>query len=128
MLQLDLRAPLPFADASFGAAIASLSLHYFDWATTERAVAEIRRCLLPGGLLLCRLNSTADVLHGAQGHEEIEPRFYRVRARYAETKRFFDRADLDRLFGNWAVESVQETTVLRYEQPKVAWEIVLHAR
>lgn len=128
LLRLDLRRPLPFADAAFGAAVASLSLHYFDWATTERAVAEIRRCLRPAGLLLCRLNSTADVLHGATGHEEIEPRFYRVNARYAETKRFFDRADVERLFAGWTVRAVEETAVLRYAQPKVAWEVVLHAR
>ena len=128
LVQLDLRQPLPFAEAAFGAVVASLSLHYFDWTTTERAVADIRRCLRPGGLLLCRLNSTADVLHGAQGHEEIEPGLFRVNARYAETKRFFARSDVERLFASWTVAALEETRVLRYEQPKVAWEVVLHAR
>ena len=105
---------------------ASLCLHYFDWATTVRAVAEVRRCLRPGGLLLARLNATGDVLHGAAGHEEIEPNFYRVHARYAETKRFFDEPDLDRLFTpDWSPVSRQLRTIHRYREPKVAWEIVL---
>lgn len=126
LLQLDLRQPLPFGDAAFGAVVASLCLHYFDWATTVRAVAEVRRCLRPGGLLLARLNATGDVLHGAAGHEEIEPNFYRVHARYAETKRFFDEPDLDRLFTpDWSPVSRQLRTIHRYREPKVAWEIVL---
>lgn len=126
LLQLDLRQPLPFADAGFGAVIASLCLHYFDWATTVRAVAEVRRSLRPGGLLLARMNATGDVLHGATGHEVIEPNFYRVNARYAETKRFFDQPDLDRLFAaGWSPVSRRLATIHRYREPKVAWEIIL---
>lgn len=126
LLQLDLRRPLPFADASFGVIVASLCLHYFDWATTQRAVAEVRRVLAPGGLLLCRLNSLGDVLHGAGQGEEIEPHYWRVHGTYSECKRFFDRADVDRLFaGPWHWLGVQEHTIERYDRPKVAWEIVL---
>lgn len=126
LLAHDLRAPLPFADGQFGAVLASLCLHYFPWPTTQAAVVEIHRCLAPGGLLLCRLNSTRDVLHGATGYEEIEPNYYRVNARYGENKRFFDRAAIDALFEQgWQVVSVQELTNHRYEQPKVAWEVVL---
>lgn len=126
LLQLDLRQPLPFADASFGAVVASLCLHYFDWATTGRAVAEVRRCLRPGGLLLCRLNSTRDVLHGAGVGEEVEPHYWRVHGTYSECKRFFDRADLQRLFATgWELVSCEELVNHRYVQPKVAWEVVL---
>lgn len=73
----DLARPMPFRDGAFGAVIASLCLHYFNWATTVAAVSEIRRCLAPSGLLLCRLNSVRDYLHGAGEGEEIEPGFYR---------------------------------------------------
>lgn len=123
----DLREPMPFADGAFGAVIASLCLHYFDWRTTVAVVAEIRRVVGPGGLLLCRVNSTNDVLHGAMQGEEIEPHFFRQHAHYADTKRFFDAADLDRLFGGggWQELAREETTVARYDRPKVAWEIVL---
>jgi SAM-dependent methyltransferase len=126
VLQHDLRQPLPFADARFGVVLASLCLHYFDWAGTVRVAGDIRRCLRPGGVLLCRLNSTADVLHGATGHEEIEPHYYRVHGHYAECKRFFDRADIGRLFaGGWRLEACEERTIHRYADPKVAWEAVL---
>jgi SAM-dependent methyltransferase len=129
LLQHDLRQPLPFADGSFGAIIASLSIHYFDWATTVAAVYGLRRCLRPDGVLWCRLNSTRDVLHGADGYEEIETHYYRVNARYAECKRFFDQGDVEHLFASgWRALTMEETTIHRYDAPKVAWEIVLMRR
>jgi SAM-dependent methyltransferase len=123
----DLRQRLPFQDRRFGAVVASLCLHYFDWRSTVAAVQEIRRCLVPGGLLLCRLNSVRDVLHGAGQGEEVEPGYYRQVARYATYKRFFDAADLDRLFDpeQWSAIHREERTVLRYAQPKLAWELLL---
>lgn len=89
LLQFDLRRPLPFADAAFSVIVASLCLHYFDWSTTERAVAEVRRCLAPGGLLLFRANSVRDVNHGADEGVEIEPGLRRTHGTYSEEKRFF---------------------------------------
>lgn len=129
LVQHDLRTPLPFRDHAFGAVIASLCLHYFDWRTTQAAVAEIHRALRPGGLLLCRVNSVRDVLHGAGVGEEIEPRYYRQHAQYADCKRFFEADDLDRLFsGNdWALLSRDELSIHRYPAPKVAWELVLRS-
>lgn len=125
----DLREPIPFADGSFGAVVASLCLHYFDWKTTVAAVSEIRRCLAPSGLLLCRVNSVHDYLHGAGKGEEIEPGYYRQHARYAMSKRFFTSADLDRLFSHeeWRQLGRREVTIHRYEEPKVAWELALMA-
>jgi SAM-dependent methyltransferase len=126
LLRHDLRQPMPFPDATFGAVVASLCLHYFDWRTTVAAVEEVRRVLRPGGLLLCRLNSVNDVLHGAMQGEEIEPHYFRQHAHYAECKRFFDGADLDRLFAaGWHQAHREECTIHRYTQPKVAWELVL---
>lgn len=125
----DLRTPLPFEAASFGVVIASLCLHYFDAATTDRAIAEVRRVLAPGGLLFCRVNSENDVLHGAGTGEEVEPGYYRQGARYAQHKRFFSAGDVDRFFpaSDWQVVSREERTVLRYAAPKVAWELVLRS-
>ena len=130
LLQFDLREPLPFRDAAFGVVIASLCLHYFDWHTTECAVAEVRRCLPPGGLLLCRVNSVRDVEHGANAGEEIEPGLRRVHGTYSVDKRFFERGDLERLFPHeaWTWHSCRELTIARYDAPKVAWELVLQRR
>jgi SAM-dependent methyltransferase len=127
LLQFDLRRPLPFRGEAFDVVVASLCLHYFDWATTERAVGEVHRCLRPGGLLLFRGNSVRDVNHGADAGIEIEPGLRRVHGTYSEEKRFFDRPDLERLFtrGSWHWLSCRETTIARYAAPKVAWELAL---
>lgn len=125
----DLRTPLPFRTGTFGVAVASLCLHYFDADTTLAAIAELRRALVPGGLLFCRVNSERDVLHGAGQGEEIEPGYYRQSARYADCKRFFRAADVDRFFpaADWQPVSREERTVLRYDAPKIAWELVLRS-
>lgn len=120
---IDLRAPLPFADASFPVVLASLCLHYFSWPRTVAILAEIRRCLKPGGFLLGRVNSTRDLHHGARGHLEVEPHLFLV---HGELKRFFDREDLERWIGpEWTLHSLEELTVERYHLPKVLWEFVL---
>jgi SAM-dependent methyltransferase len=125
----DLRAPLPFESAAFGVVVASLCLHYFDAVTTTFAIAQLRRALVPGGLLFCRVNSENDVLHGAGVGEEIEPGYFRQSAHYAECKRFFNARDLDRFFPgtDWHTICREERTVLRYHAPKIAWELVLRS-
>ena len=119
----DTREPLPCADESLAAVVASLSLHYFDWAETAAIVGRIHAALRPGGLLLCRVNSTEDHHYGASGHPEIEAHYYRVDG---EAKRFFDRADLERLFGEgWRILACEHYLTDKYPQPKAVWEIVL---
>ncbi|HYD61306.1 MAG TPA: class I SAM-dependent methyltransferase [Noviherbaspirillum sp.] len=119
----DLREPLPFTDGRFDVVLASLCLHYFAWDKTVDIVDEIRRCLAPDGLLLCRMNSTKDVNYGAVGHWEIAPNYYEVDG---WPKRFFDAPSVDALFGaGWEQISKRELTIDRYEKPKVVWEVVL---
>jgi SAM-dependent methyltransferase len=119
----DVRAPFPDTGGACGAVVASLSLHYFGWTETVQVVSRIHAALHPGGLLLCRLNSTRDRFHGALGHRAIEPDYYDVRG---QPKRFFDRAALERLFGGgWHALSVRELTTHKYLLPKVLWELVL---
>jgi SAM-dependent methyltransferase len=121
----DIRAPFPVQPGSAGAVVASLSLHYFPWPETLALVQRIRNALRPGGLLLCRLNSTNDHHYGASGHPEIEPNYYLVNG---EPKRFFDRAAVERLFaGGWRRISLEEMRIDRYEHPKAAWEVVLES-
>jgi SAM-dependent methyltransferase len=124
-IESDLRGPLPIDPADVGAIVASLSLHYFDWQTTCAIVGRLRACLAPRGLLICRVNSSRDVHHGATGHAPIEPGYFRVGE---EAKRFFERADLLRLFAEgWHIVALEERTIDRYEHPKVIWELVAQA-
>ena len=121
----DMRAPFPVEPGGTGVVVASLSLHYFSWRETTLLVERLRDVLTPGGLLLCRLNSTEDRNHGSVGHPEIERHYYRVEG---SPKRFFDRADVELLFASgWHVRTLAEEVIHRYEMPKVVWRIVADA-
>jgi SAM-dependent methyltransferase len=58
--QGDIGQPLPYGDGAFDAAISNLVLHSFPDASLRRIVAEVERCLRPGGLFLFHANSTED--------------------------------------------------------------------
>ncbi len=119
----DLRDPFPLGPSGASVVVASLSLHYFSWVETENLVNRIRETLLPGGVLLCRLNSTNDHHYGATGHTLIEENYYSV---YGEPKRFFDRSSIERLFrSGWQALSLEEVVTHKYAMPKSAWEVVL---
>jgi SAM-dependent methyltransferase len=118
----DLRAPFPVASAGASIVVASLSLHYFPWQETVELVERVRDVLVPGGLFLCRLNSTKDENHGSIGHPEIERNYYSVAGR---PKRFFDQADVERLFAsNWRVRTLVEEVIRWYDMPKVVWRVI----
>ena len=117
-----MRDAFPDGVQGTGVVVASLSLHYFAWAETLVLFDRVRRTLAPGGLLVCRLNSTEDIHFGAAGHPEIERHFYLVDG---APKRFFDRAAIDTLFASgWQVLSVQHMHTGKYIQQKALWEVV----
>jgi SAM-dependent methyltransferase len=119
----DVRDPFPLAPGSAGAVVASLSLHYFPWDETVGLARRIHAVLRPGGLLLCRLNSTEDTHFGAQGHPRIDDDFYLVNG---EPKRFFDAAAIDRLFADgWQRLSTRHAVTGKYGLPKSLWEVAL---
>ncbi|MBV8624577.1 MAG: class I SAM-dependent methyltransferase [Herbaspirillum sp.] len=121
--QQDVRDPLPAGSVQLGAIVASLSLHYFSWKDTIGIVERIRHALRPGGILLCRLNSTQDTHFGADSAELIEPGYFLVQG---EAKRFFDEAAVARLFGEgWNVLGREHRTTDKYHLPKSVWEIVV---
>ena len=119
----DIRAPWPEQARELGVVVASLSLHYFSWVETLAIVQRLRAALRPGGVLLCRLNSTEDKNFGAQGHPEIEPNFFMVNG---EPKRFFDEPSIHSLFApGWRVLSLEHFTTRKYVKSKSLWEVVV---
>lgn len=104
--------------------VASLSLHYFPWATTIAIYGEIHRVLRPGGLLLFRVNAQDDVEHGAGIGEEIEPGYFLTKGEFGSPcKRFFTEAAVRAaLEGLFAVRHLTHTTIDRYGAPKRVWE------
>ena len=119
----DVRDDFPATVQGTGAIVASLSLHYFPWAETLQLVERIRTTLRPGGVFLCRLNSTQDHHFGASGHPPIEPNYFLVDG---APKRFFDEAAVDALFAaGWSCLSKKHVVTRKYIQPKALWEVVL---
>ncbi len=120
--QQDIREPFPPEAVDLGVVIASLSLHYFPWAQTLELVGRVRRVLAPGGMLLCRLNSTEDTNFGAVGHPELEPNYYLVDG---SPKRFFSEAAAREMFSDgWTVVSLEHFVTTKYIQSKALWEVV----
>jgi SAM-dependent methyltransferase len=118
----DVRDGFPPDVQGTGVIIASLSLHYFPWSETVALFSRIRHTLGPGGLFVCRLNSTQDINFGAAGHPEIEPNFYLVDG---QPKRFFDQASVDALLSlGWDTVSVQHKVTGKYLKQKCLWELV----
>lgn len=119
----DLRDPFPLGAGSASVVVASLSLHYFPWDETLRLMARIRDALNEGGIFLCRLNSTNDHHYGASGYPLIDENNYSVKG---ETKRFFNRNSIERLFQNgWKMLSLEEMVTHKYAMPKSLWEVIL---
>jgi SAM-dependent methyltransferase len=122
----DIRDPLPQRAQGLGVVVASLSLHYFCWQETRDLVQRIRGALRPGGVLLCRLNSTEDHHFGASGYPPIENNFFLVDG---VPKRFFDEASIAQLFvQGWNFLSQEHHFSSKYTQTKALWELVLERR
>ena len=116
----DARDPFPGLIKAPGTVVAGLSLHYFGWEETLKIVQRIQTLLKPGGVLLCRLNSTEDKHFGAQGHNEIEHNFYNVNG---EPKRFFDQATVESLFAiGWNILFLEHLVTSKYGKSKALWE------
>lgn len=113
----------PFEDDSFDIVCADLSLHYFREADTRMILREICRILTPGGYLFARVNSVKDVNHGAGDGTEIEPHLYQTED--GMLKRFFDEADVRRLFCDFDILFCREEKMLRYSSEKIVYSIYL---
>ena len=121
---VDMREPLPFPDGSFGVVVSSMALHYFDAATTRRLIAEVRRALAPGGVLLARVSSVNDVAYGAGSGREVERRYY-DHGSYAQ--RYLTEGDVRHFFGGIGTLDFFEEGMTRpeayYSTPKMMWTI-----
>lgn len=88
----DLRAGLPFRPTTFNLAVASLSLHYFDRATTARILHDIHRVTTPGATFLIRVNVVGDTASLWGTGTEHEPDFFEVQP--GVFKRFYTESSL----------------------------------
>lgn len=117
---IDMLDGLPFKNENVGVVVADLCLHYFAREDTEWVLAEIKRILKPGGCLLCRVNSTRDINHGAGQGIKIEKNYYDFNGRY---KRFFDSDSIEQFFRGWELKYIDEYQMDRLKLPKMLWEV-----
>lgn len=95
-LQTGDMAALPFVDGFFDLILTWNVIYHGTAKVVRRTVAEIERCLAPGGALLCTLISTR---HRSHGHgTEIEPGTFVVpgETEKSHPHHYFDRAETDR--------------------------------
>lgn len=123
LLHFDMAKGLPFRDDTFGLVNANLSLHYFDFATTEKLFADIERVLIPGGILIGRVNSDKNNYIDADW-QEIEADFY-YNQKLQQHKRLFNQQQFDHLTKNWEVVILRENLTVRKQRQKFTWEFVL---
>ncbi|WP_374043144.1 methyltransferase domain-containing protein [uncultured Clostridium sp.] len=121
IVEMDLTKEFPFEDAMAEIIIADLSLHYFDDDTTKNILNEIKRVLKNGGYLIARVNTINDANFNAGNGEEIERHFYLTKYGY---KRFFDYEDVQRYFGVFEIEKIEETVMNRYGADKKCFEVL----
>lgn len=119
---VDMLDGLPFPDSFASCIISDLSLHYFSEKETKRIVDDIKRVLTPSGILLCRVNSTADINFGALTGEKLDKNYFLVEGC---KKRFFDEEYLMNLFKEMNIFFMKEYETFKYEKSKVVWEIAL---
>jgi SAM-dependent methyltransferase len=94
--RLDIASmPYLFADGSFDAVYARLSLHYFSAAVTRRVFAEIARMLRPTGIFLGLFNSHFDPENGTG--TRLEDRYFELAS--GSRKRFFTAEESSDLLG-----------------------------
>ena len=114
-----LPSPLPFADASFDAVVAGLSLHYFAWDDTLAIMREVHRVLDPGGLLVFAVNASGDAEFGYGRGVEVEPGLFACDGR---RKRFFTKADCCRLLASgWDLLALRPLEEQRFGRLKRMW-------
>jgi ubiquinone/menaquinone biosynthesis C-methylase UbiE len=126
-VQADLEARrLPFRDASFDAATARCSLHYFKLSTMERIVDEIGRVLVADGTFALVVNSAEHLRRKLQydytGSKVVEPRTLRMRG--GMQYHFFTEAELRRLLREtFDIEFMREGPFRQYDERKRAWVV-----
>lgn len=121
-MQLDVTEKLPFEDNSIGIVNANLSLHYFDWKTTQNIFREINRVLAPNGLLIGRMNSDKNGTYTKESTEKIEENFYYD---YGKYYRLWNQEQWNRITKDWDTIVLKENITIRREKTKALWEFIL---
>jgi SAM-dependent methyltransferase len=119
---VDMRNGLPYKNNEMDIVISDLSLHYFSKEETSQIIKDIIRILKKDGILLARLNSIKDKMHGAQQGKEIEQGYYENNG---IRKRFFTKEMIEEFFNEgFEILELEERTSGKYLEEKYLWEMI----
>jgi len=128
-VQCDIARPLPYDDGQFAAVICNLTLHMFPASTANEIVAEVKRCLSPGGLFAFHVNATDDLPF----RRKLQPPVHALgKGMYCfgrgQTMRFFSEADCRQLLESWDIALLEPVQMLSPdgEIVKCAWRCAAH--
>lgn len=126
-VQHDVADPLPFADARYDAVVSNLTLHMFPASLAHAIVAEVARCLRPGGLFLFHVNSIEDIpfrIAQQQPAVRLGPGFYRLGK--GQTMRFFSEDCCRELVSGWTLHRLEHVVSRRPNGAiqKCAWRCI----
>lgn len=115
----DVRNKFPFTDDVFDIIVADLSLHYFKNKDMKNIICELERVLKKRGKLIARVHSI-NQQRPPKGIE-LETGFY---LHDGITRKYFTREEINILFKNWNILSLEEKTIYRYGQEKNVFEFL----
>jgi SAM-dependent methyltransferase len=110
---VDMTERLPFGDQRYDAVMSNVAAHMFSDEVTRRLLAEVKRVLRHGGLLLLHVNSDADrELRAARRPVklELEPNY--VLEESGQTVRFFSGEYLRSVLADWRIEEMTHVEIL----------------
>ncbi len=128
----DMATRLPFADASFDAVMANVSLHMFPADVTRRVFAEVERVVRPRGVFLFHVNAREDRPLRARRRPvvaELEPNY--VLEEVGQAVRFFSEGELRSLLSSWAAVTLARIEIRAAERDrpfKVVWRGLARGR
>lgn len=126
-LQVDVGEPLPFPNAEFDAVMSNLVLHSFSDGASRQIIAEVWRCLKPGGLLLFHANSTEDLPYRTERQpivRQLATDFYQLAG--GQTMHFFSEKYCRELLAEWSILQLTHLRTLDSagDLLKCAWRCV----
>jgi|SRR5262245_1492639 len=110
---VDMAERLPFGQGHYDAVMSNVALHMFSDEVTRRLLAEVKRVLRRGGLLLLHVNSDADrELRAARRPVklELEPNY--VLEESGQTVRFFSDEYLRSVLADWSIQEMAHVEIL----------------
>ena len=113
----DMQNTFPFPDSFFNIVVADLSIHYFKLSDTKKILAEIKRVLVPKGILLARVHSIKNLPSVYRSTDEeglvIANGFQR---------KYFTSDEIRSLLSGWQTIALKEETIHRFSKDKNIFE------